>query len=135
VSSTGRNGRDRRMARNRARWRCCHSASVAVLPSRLRGLLDSSKGRIHQIDVCGTPHRLPYSLNSDYSGSYSFTSPIRTTWELLPSGRSLRPHKPNSESPEARVAQTAVFAVCGFHSGLTDKPRTSETEVRATLLA
>jgi hypothetical protein len=30
-------------------------------------------------------------------------------------------HKPSSESAEARVAQTAVLAVCGFHSGLTDK--------------
>ena len=60
------------------------------------------------------------------------------------------PHKPSSESDEATVAQTAVFAVCGFHSGLTDKPRTSnadyskksskrrsasKAEVRATLLA
>ena len=35
--------------------------------------------------------------------------------------RSSRPHKPSSESAGARVAQTAVFAVCGFHSGLTDK--------------
>jgi hypothetical protein len=32
-----------------------------------------------------------------------------------------------------KVAQTAVFAVCGFSLRIEDEPRTSRTEVRATI--